>query len=349
MSRNMIAANTAVFDLLDQYNARAGAPLSNAGSPRWIATTEEDRQVLKHFELTDRFRISPTKIIGRFDRGTDSIFLMFGFGEGFECPAFPGLDVGAGLLTVGLAELNPQPIASALEIANVVEVGDKSVIGYVGHDAASIAALFPRISGVAGQNLAEDESGRIFFKLCLEEALLSGSWIGVDLGHDLNLLYSLNLLEVPFHILSRAIFDVDPASLFLALYRSVEFLYVYTSAQKLKAKLSLVQDWATIGAALEEDLGWYPREANSLQLLLDMADPADLAMAVEAIRGTPTDKDAPNLSIDAGKLIYNLRNSIVHFRPMHRQLDRDTIDWRKLCGATVQIVVYIYSEIFESL
>jgi hypothetical protein len=345
----MIAANMAVFELLDQYSARAGAPLSNAEAARWIATSEEDRRVLKHFELSSRFRISPTKVIGRFDQGTDSIFLMFGFSEGFECPSFPGVDVGAGLLTAGLAELRPQPTASALEIANVVEAGDKTIAGYDGHDAASVAALFPRVTGVAGQGLAEGESGRIFFKLCLEEALSSASWIDASLGRDLNLLYSLDLLEVPFHLLSRALFDVDPASLFLALYRSVEFLYVYTSAQKLKATLSLSQDWATIGAALEEDLGWYPREANSLQLLLDFADPSDLAMVVEAISGSPTDKDASNLSITAGRLIYNLRNSIVHFRPMQRQLDRDTIDWQKLCGATVQIVVYVYSEIFDSL
>ena len=345
----MIAANTAVFEILDQYNARAGTPLANAGTPRWIATNQDDKKALKHFDLVSRFSISPTKIIGRFDKNADSAFLMFGFSEGFGCPSFPNIDVDAGLLTAALAELHPQPTASALEISNIVEAGDKFTPGYDGHDAAAIASLFPRITGVAGKEIPESESGRVFYKLCLEEALLSGSWIGAELGNELNLLYSLDLLEVPFHILSRALFDVDPASLFLALYRSIEFLYVYTSAQKLKATLSLSQDWATIGAALEEDIGWYPREANSLQLLLELAEPADLAMVVEAISGASTKKDMPNLSVEAGRLIYNLRNSIVHFRPMHRQLERETIEWRKLCTATVQIVVYIYSEIFGSI
>jgi hypothetical protein len=232
MSRNMIAANEAVFSLLDQYSIRAGQRLANHGTVRWIATDATDKEILKNFELTQGFRISPSRAIGRFDRHPDVIFLTFGFSEGFHSSNFPALEVGAGLLTAGLCELRPQPVASLLEIINIVEASDKATPGYTGHDASDIASLFPRAAAFIGINLSLSESWRTIFHLCLCEASCNDSWIEGQLAKDLDLLFSLDLLEVPYQILSRALFDVDPASLFLALYRALEFLYVYTSASK---------------------------------------------------------------------------------------------------------------------
>lgn len=348
MSRNMIAANEAVFAVLDQYAIRAGQRLANHGKPRWIATDASDKEILKNFELTQGFRISPSRAMARFDRHPDVIFLTFGFSEGFYSPNFPAIEVGAGLLTAGLCELRPQPVASLLEIINIVEASDQETPGYAGHEASDVASLFPRAAAVLGINLAPSESWRAIFHLCLCEASCSDSWIEGQLAKDLDLLFTLDLLEVPYRILSRALFDVDPASLFLALYRALEFLYVYTSASKLKDKLGLTQDWSTIGAALEEDLGWYPREADSLHSLLRLGSEADLKRAYQAIVGKPIEENC-DIPVVAGRAIYNLRNSIVHYRPTHRQLDREAIDWSSLCSSMVYVMSYIYSDIFGSL
>jgi hypothetical protein len=99
---------------------------------------------------------------------------------------------------------------------------------------------------------------------------------------------------------------------------------------------------------LEEDLGWYPKEADSLHSLLRLGGEADLKRAYEAIVGKPIDADC-DIPVITGRAIYNLRNSIVHFRPAHRQLNRDAIDWGSLCSSMVYVMSYIYSDVFGSL
>jgi hypothetical protein len=348
VTRNKIAANVAVFNQLDQHIGRAGLTPPNAGQARWIATSDAEQQNLKSFLFTNVFRISPTRLIGRFDSGVRSVFVLFGFSESFESSNFTIVDVDAGLLTAALCDLAPQPTASALKVSDIVGAADRRIVGYDGHDASAIASLFPRCAALEAEDLGKDESARLFFKLCLDEAVCGESWIGQELGRELNLLFSLDLLEIPYDILSRSLFDFDPASLFLALYRSIEFLYVYTSAIKLKFNLGLKQDWSTIGAALEEDLGWFPREAASLQSLLALANDRDLAELCTAINGSVPMEDS-GLAMISGKLIYSLRNSIVHFRPAHRQLNRERVDWAGLCSAMTKVVIYIYSDIFESI
>lgn len=143
-SRNMIAANTAVFGILDEYYLSQGSPISNAGNPRWIATNRSGRRFLINSALVAKLSFSQSVKLARFDLDNRAYFIT----SGIDVPSAPsGLqeeDLDGGILTAFLSELKIGPVASPAQIRQVVEVADKtSTPDYEGHDVWMVAGLYP--------------------------------------------------------------------------------------------------------------------------------------------------------------------------------------------------------------
>jgi hypothetical protein len=349
MARNMIAANMAIFGLLDRFAADRGAPLENDGQPRWIATDVPDKEILKNFVLSKAVKIDPTRALARFDCVHDNLFVLVGFEQGIGSVWLPPIEVGAGLLTATLAELQPRPIASALEIKQVVDAQDKRDDYYVGHTAADIAGLFPSVRAFQGYNLASDADNRIFFDFLLSETELSNNWIEKSLCCDLRQLIDLDLIGVPYMMVARSMLDFDPSSLFMALYRCLESLYSHTGANKLRTALNITAPWEDIATALESELSWRPIEAQSLEALVGLGDKTDLSNIRDAI--SPAFPGAPSgdLVRAATDYLYKLRNAVVHYRPVHNTLNHSLVDWTALCRSCATLISYVYSEVFGSM
>lgn len=349
MARNMIAANTAVFGLLDQFVANRGAPLESTGQVRWIATDDADRRILKDFSLSKTLRISPARVIARFDDPPDNLFVLVGFEPSASSTWLAPFEVGAGLLTAVIAELQPRPQASPLQVKQVVDAQDKRDAGYIGHEASSIASLFPPIRAFLGYNLAPDVDGRIIFDLILSETELSNNWIDGDLCRDLRQLCDLDLTGIPYMTVARSMLDFDQSSLFMALYRCLEALYAHAGANRLRSTLGISTPWEEVAIALETDLSWRPIEWQSLEALVGMGAEPDLILIRDAISPAFPGDPSTDLTRAASDYLYRLRNSVVHYRPAHALIDHSLVDWNKLCRACATLISYVYSEIFGSL
>jgi hypothetical protein len=68
-SRNKIAANTAVFKLLDGY-----CSLRDDGAPRWISTTKGDREFLVRAILAEQLSFSTSVKVARYDLSNRAYF-----------------------------------------------------------------------------------------------------------------------------------------------------------------------------------------------------------------------------------------------------------------------------------
>lgn len=349
MARNMISANNAVFDLLDNYAASRSMTLESTGQVRWIATDSADRAILKEFELSRTFEISPTKAVARFDRLTDSLYVLVGFEDEVQSRWLSPFEVGAGLLTAVIAEVRPRPNVSPLEVKQIVDAEDKRTPGYAGHGANGIATLFPPVRAFYGYNLSKDEDARVIYDFVLSETALSSNWIDSDLCNGLGQLIELDLQGIPYLTVARSMLDFDKASLFLALYRCLESLYAHAGANRVRHRLGLSQSWNEVAVALEAELGWRPIEWQSLEALMAMGAERDL----EAIRDSISPAfpgDPPSDRVRAASdYLYKLRNSAVHFRPVHSVVDHSAVDWGRLCQACATLIAYVYSEIFGTL
>ncbi len=349
MTRNMIAANSAVFALLDDFNLKRNMPLENAGQPRWIATDAEDRRILRDCTLARSFVINPTRTIARFDKGADNIFVLAGFDPAVTSSWLTPVPVGAGLLTAVLSELKLKPVGSALEIKQIVDAEDKRAPGYSGHNSVAISSLFPEIRSFWGYNLASDVNERVVFDFILSETVLSGNWIDEELSRNLRQLIELDLIGIPYMTVARSMLDFDQSSLFMSLYRCLESLYAHAGANRLRSSLGIAATWDQVAVALEADLNWRPIEWQSLEALMAMGAMTDLLLIRDSISPAFPGYPPTDVVRAASDYLYKLRNSVVHFRPSHSKVDHTLVNWNELCGACATLISYVYSEVFGSL
>jgi hypothetical protein len=344
MARNMIAANQAIFASLDRYCAERGDPIANAGAARWIATDPGERKLLKEAEVISYLSFGPRRCISRIDHATNSYFCTFGFEYLCTAPGLAEIDVGNALLTTLLAELKPRPRAIPAQVRDIVEVHDKTVSGYEGHDGQLISQLFPPVRAlISSEPIPREETWRIFFLISLIECRACETWIDAQFAENLRCLCELDLLKLPYKMLCRSIFDADPGTMFLALYRCLEAIYAYSSSVKVIAALKLEIDWGEMAVVLEDRLGWHPREESSLRALLKHSIAQDMDSLLCAL-GAKSASD--NIKQQCAREIYRLRNALVHYRPSQYDIDTTSIDWNRLCNAMTGLICDIYYEVF---
>jgi hypothetical protein len=336
-TRNKIASNIAIFTRLDEYCAQRDDPISNAGTPRWIATDRRGRDFLVRATLAAQISFSNSVKIARFDVSNQAYFVT----SGLETSDPPGAvvpdELNGGILTTVLSELAPRPAASSSAIRNVVEVADRSATaGYDGHDPLLIAGLFPNIQVFSIQDLVPEETLRVFFLICLADRRRLDQWIDARLAAELVTTSQISTNSIPYEILCRSVLDMDPAALFLGLYRCLEALYAHAQSTELMTTIGIERDWVEMAMTLESSLGWYPREEPSLEALLSGATPADLRSVADALREA-IPADAKESSFVA-KRIYHFRNALVHYRPFHRNLSTANVGWNRLCEAMARLV-----------
>ncbi|MCB5177586.1 hypothetical protein [Microvirga lenta] len=298
--------------------------------------------------VRESLSFSPGRKLMRLDLDARIFLCSIGFDNLNPVPGFDELELDAAFLTVILAEAAPRPKASVAQIRDVVEVGEQgSDYPYGGHDPDQIASLFPSIRVFEADPLYTQEIWNAFFRVCLEECEISGSWIEPKLIETLRAVCELDPEKIPYKVLCRSIFDGDPTSFFLALYRCLEALYAFSSAKKVASSLGLITPWADIAAVLEDQLGWHPREEGSLEQLVRMAWVGDLKNVLVTLGEDIESLDDDAIASRAARRIYWLRNSIVHYRPAQHAVDLERFDWNTLCEAMAGIILHIYTEVFS--
>lgn len=347
MSRHMKTANAEIFSALDHYCASHNLELKNAGTPRWIASNSQDRSFLLYAKLEVILNFGQVKRISVFSHGDFHYIISIGFEEYVGYPGIDRIDLNAAIVTVALSELRPRPSAGAFQVKDIVEFSDKITdVNYSGHDPEDISEIFPKITAYRSADDCIGLAFKVFFRFCLNECLFSHSWIESKLANSLDALCELDENRIPYKILCRSVFDGDQGTLFLALYRCMEALYSFSSAKLLRDELSSTKSWTDIAVALEDKLGWRPKEDGSLADLLKFASEVD-ARAISNLINICPRADANNVFADAAIKIYWLRNSLVHYRPVHSKIDLDKLDWNEICSAMAGIVHNIYYGIFK--
>lgn len=347
MSRTMKNAQKAIFGVLDDLCAAAGEPVANAGAPRWIRGTTGDSAFLAGAQISEIFRVTPRRLLARLDYRKRTFFCTLGFQATIPPVGLELAEATPGLVSVLLAEGRPRPSATPFQIKDAVELADATQdTSYEGHDFAAIAGLFGRITVFEGAQIVTSETWRAYFEICLGEVPEMDTWIEESTVEALRALTDLSALGLPYQILCRSLFDTDQAGLFLALYRCLEALYAYTASTKVANALGYSGTWHEVAVALEREIGWRPREEDSLAGLYARSREEILTEICDCL-GDPRPGNI-TVATAAAKQTYKLRNSLVHYRPIHHSIEHSRIDWNRLCAALTQVIGEIYFDIFTS-
>lgn len=321
--------------------------MANAGAPRWIKGTKGDSAFLAGAQISEIFRVTPRRLMARLDYKERTFFCTLGFQASVPPVGLELAEATPGLVSVLLAEGKPRPSATPFQVKDAVELADQSQdASYEGHDYTAIAGLFGRIAVYEGEPIESSETWRAYYEICLGEVPGMDTWIEESTTEALRALTDLSALGLPYQILCRSLFDTDPAGLFLALYRCLEALYAYNASTKVATALGFSGAWHEVAVALEREIGWRPREEDSLAGLYARSNRATLTDVCDCLEGTtPNDE---TVVATAAKRTYKLRNCLVHYRPIHHTVELSGIDWNKLCAALTQIIGEVYFDVFTS-
>lgn len=363
MNRDMRGANKAVFERLAQFCEARDQPLSGADKDRWVHADGESDEYLKHLIIHESIGFGRHRFLALLERPIDvglaekteagtgddgeetliepTHFIgLIGFDHDPDYSLLPVRESVRGFDVCLVSELPVRPIQSPVAIREVVEAGSKGDAGYVGHDNDKVLSLFPPIKVLASATPIDRTSiWSTFLQLCVEECRLGSSWIESDLARLLGTLAEMNVPSLPYRELCRAVFDMDPRSLYMSLYRCIEATYAYETATKVGIALSVGRSWYEVAASLDAEMGWHPAEAQSLNGALARAHRKDLEEICICLGATIGN----DLDVSAGKAIYKLRNQIVHYRPTNEPLPVDEMNWNRLCELLVTISLDVFA------
>jgi hypothetical protein len=342
-TRNMIEANKSVFGNLDDFCAIRSDPIRNAGKPRWIATSSNDKEFLKSARTLAHLSLSPNIRLAHYRFNDLSYVVVSGLEISDPPRGFVQEELGGGALTLFLAEEFPSPSGTTAQIRDVVEADDLAINpNFGGFEALQIASLFPAVQVFSTAQLEPEESYKAFFLLALCSRpvlhLRDEQFVNTIRG-----LAELSSQAIPYETLCRSVLDSDPSSIFLALYRCLEALYMHSHSQRLKTRLSLNLPWVELARTLEEILDWRPREEPSLAAILAYAKVENLVRTAESFNERIPEDASPNGFV--AKRIYVLRNSAVHYRPFQQSAAKEDVDWGRISESLAIVIFDIYDQI----
>lgn len=346
MARNMIDSNTAVFKKVDLFASNKSATLKNAQKPRFITCEKYDFHVASTLEHEATEILSNNKFITLFKSNDTFYLILVGFSHvdlTTQLSSFFEIDITSNLLIAVLADTPITPKATVDELIDVIDIGYRhDEDGYQGHHLTQMLKIYPSIQVFQHDDYPPKDFIFHVMCICLDEHVNRNSWITKNLAEAIQLFGPQDIPEIPYHTITRSIYDQDPGSLFLSLYRCLEGLYALKHCTRIIKELELNKNWTDLAIILENELKWRPPEQSSLEALFQHGSSVDFTDIFEAMNSeVPTEK----LPEKAAKKIYKLRNSLVHFRPIHQSDEHKEIDWEKLCIAMVGCITHIYSEI----
>ncbi|NIH66401.1 hypothetical protein [Modestobacter marinus] len=341
----MIAANAALFGHLLDYCRDRGDEWPNGDARRFVASDDADKRYLKELRILEVVRFGLRRAIARIAVEEAHYFVTVGFEFDSSVDGLVSVEANGGAVVAILSELRPLPVAPASMVRNIVEVGKMGDVGYIGHDIGSVHSLFPEVRLYECSNMPAESTWRVFLLLGVDECSLGESWVDAGLREGLVNLASIQNADLPYGALCRSIFDWDPTAMYMALYRCIEATYAYEACRRLAVALQVDESWQSIAAVLQKEIGWYPREAQSLVLVLQYADDGDLREICDQLNVGPAD----DVKVAAARAIYELRNRLVHFRVGQEAVRREAMDWNRLCESMSRVVADVFSTAFRRM
>ncbi|MEL5992464.1 hypothetical protein ACOKGD_11755 [Microbacterium phosphatis] len=257
------------------------------------------------------------------------------------------IEVSPGLAVAMLEDLEVDPSAGPAAVVDVVAAGSKGAPDYPGHELELVAALYPRLTGL---EIDPEAAGADYFHAnvlaaCARHGAHGNGWINAALSDELVLLAEQRITGLPYEFLIRAVLDLTPSSLFLALYRCLEATYAYTKASELAETLETGRSWIEVAQALGDTLNWYPRHDQALAAVLALPPVNSDELAALAV-SLGRDQGADSLPTRVAAGVRELRNSLVHYGPTTRQVAILGDDWNGLCIPLARVVGCVFAHAY---
>jgi len=361
--RNLKKINSIIFSRLEDRVINLNGFLNNFRKPRWIKSTKECQDVMKYadcevFSVSRNFKIIKTTHKGKVYYIVFSDFSDF---DGVEIEGMDDIQLTSGYFCLAASESNISTMAKAFEIKDKIELffkdEDVETSSYHGHELEDIKKLFPNCKMFLLLNdnvLLEDFNRAVGIINC---KLLDNSPLHLE-GASIKKLEEIFLQGnefIPYINIIHGMNSLSWESFYLQLYRCIEQLYAQHRVDLLKTQLAILnkESIKDIATYLEKSLSWRPKEEESIQELFTKTSSIhikELGFALGIIKYENNEYTFNGSSeSDASKPVareaYQLRNNIVHFRPLNMSKKYDDQAWNILIRAMLGIIKDLYEDI----
>lgn len=329
--------------LVDAVQASPDRVLTNSAAPRWIKKlSDEDATLLSQADVREACLVTRHLRASLLEHEETKFLCVSGLETDEDLPAaFEAFELTPGLFALTVSELKLVPKASAIEIFDTIDSSFQGAVGYEGHELEDVTKLFPDVSIFQLDNDA-DSSGSIWRSL----GVLLSAFYGqgpIELSEEalesLKDLYEAGSDHVPFKNIVQGHLAMSWSGLFLELYRAIEQLFSVPKLTNLTAEWASPKPFYEIAELLENQLGWRPKEEDALRELIESCGDPLLDMLASELC-----PNAGNKAQAVAKVIYRLRNSLVHFRSAMPEQDYSTEKWNNRICLMIKLVSKLYEK-----
>lgn len=346
----MIKANETIFNTLIGFVKQTGIEVPKG--IRYIRTNDEEKKWVKFLRVIDKLPILPNLHTALLEFENARYFCVLGLDD--SAPFQTTIDsvpLNAGIVTALLYEFN-SPLKKKIDPYRIVEEllyqyspDVTTTNDYKGHDFNDVLSFFEPILLYQIQN----NTPVLFDDICR----LSGFFIHknsenflLPFSNDTLSVYERIFFEgsrfIPFENFISSITTAYWNFSFLSVYRCLERLFPLLMLDRLHQEVKTPLTLFEFSKHIENLIGWRPREEDVIVKLVSES-PEEATQLLSDVKKKVTGSQ----DYETGKWFYQIRNSIVHYRPATPEISLDDADWDKIIRAILIIVHYWYSQ-FEN-
>lgn len=341
-----------IFQRLVDRAAVEGTEIANSDKGRYIKRlSDEDASLMAKADIIDRRKITRLMRAVRFEHKGKRFFAFFGFASGQVPLVMPEglteIDPTPGMFAIAITETDVAPRSTGSQIRQIIEAEYDGVEGYEGHDFADVKGLFPSVTfAEADVNYPYTEDlDRVLGAMVAATYLDGPIALDEDTLEAITDLFTTGPDTVPFDNVLQGILSISWSGLYVELYRCIEQLYPAPSLADLLKHWSSAQSFAVLTDLLRKQIGWHPREDNSL-LKLIAACPDQVSTDLIDAFGVPLDEKSTLAEI-ASRHVYAMRNGLVHFRGNTTITPPTDEKWNSIVVAMISLVNEAYDRFGE--
>jgi hypothetical protein len=348
--RNMIDVNRKAFSMLiEQFHSLNKKDVEEG--IRYISTNDNDKEWIKSAAIIDFVYITPTLRVIQIQFESKLYFTFIGSildTTVLDISVVKELELNAGVITLLLSEgmLKLDKKSNSLEFYDNILFQHQEK-GYKGHNYSDLIIFLedvylfevPEYSIVRS-----DWTSRVacyIYSKNSSQLILDFDDNVTELISELSLVGSDN---ISYKIVLSCLFSNTYKHAFLELYRLIERLFPINYLKEFHNVTATKLKFLDFVSELETITNWRPREGEAIEKIF-INSRASTRNYFQAFHATSTSLQNQN----DYKFFYDLRNSIVHFRANHLELELTNNQWNLLLTATLYLIDEQYSANNEML
>lgn len=348
----MIEVNKTAFSLLIGQFLQLNKKDVEEGK-RYIATEAEDKEWIKSANIVDLINITPNLRLAQIQFKDDVFFASIGAQletSLLDDSVIKEIELNAGIVSLLISEniLRLDKKSNNLEFYDSILFQHQEK-GYMGHNYKDLIVFLEDVHffEVPDYSIVKPEPDWTSRIACYIYSKNSSQVI-LDFDKDVTELISeISLVgsdNISYKILLNCLFSNSYKHAFLELYRLVERLFPISYLKEFHNVTDTKLKFLDFVSQLEIITKWKPREDEALEKLFINSKPSTRSYFQIFHNSSNNLKGQNDFTF-----FYSLRNSIVHFRANHLELELTSVQWNLLLTATLFLIDEQYSTNNEML